>query len=128
MLRSGVSLSLRQLRVLQRLHDGEQIAADIARDSSVGPAAMQGVVDGLVDRGLVDRQRSPLDRRKQLLQLTPEGATALDTGTKVLTAALGAIVEDLPVPQQRSLASALGSFQVALDRHVAANRVPTPSG
>src|SRR6266581_3042457 len=100
LVRSGSTLSVRQLRVLQRLHDGEQIAAEIARHSSVGPAAMQGVLDGLVDRGLVLRQRSVSDRRKQLLQLTPEGEQAREAGNRVLVQALAVLVKDLKRSEQ----------------------------
>jgi DNA-binding MarR family transcriptional regulator len=129
LVRAGSSLSVRQLRVLQRLHDGEQIAAEIARHSSVGPAAMQGVLDGLVDRGLVLRQRSSADRRKQLLQLTPEGAEALLAGNQILSQALGVLVQDLKRSEQTQLAEGLDRLQSSVDRYVAANRAsrqPSP--
>src|SRR5690349_16813303 len=100
LVRSGSALSVRQLRVLQRLHDGEQIAAEIARHSSVGPAAMQGVLDGLVERGLVLRQRSSADRRKQLLQLTPEGEQALQASNQIVQQALGSLVSDVKKSDQ----------------------------
>ena len=124
LVRSGSTLSVRQLRVLQRLHDGEQIAAEIARHSSVGPAAMQGVLDGLVDRGLVLRQRSSADRRKQLLQLTPEGEVALKAGTLIVQQALGMLVQDMKKSEQTQIAEGLDRLQVAIDQFAAANRVP----
>jgi len=124
LVRSGSTLSVRQLRVLQRLHDGEQIAAEIARHSSVGPAAMQGVLDGLVDRGLVLRQRSSADRRKQLLQLTPEGEVALKAGTLIVQQALGMLVQDMKKSEQAQIAEGLDRLQVAIDQFAAANRVP----
>ncbi len=128
LVRSGSALSVRQLRVLQRLHDGEQIAAEIARHSSVGPAAMQGVLDGLVDRGLVLRQRSSADRRKQLLQLTPDGEVALTAGNQIVQQAVGVLVKDLKKSEQTQIAEGLERLQVAIDEYVAANRVPrTPA-
>lgn len=122
LVRAGSSLSVRQLRVLQRLHDGEQIAAEIARHSSVGPAAMQGVLDGLVDRGLVLRQRSSADRRKQLLQLTPEGEEALQGGNQILSEALASLVQDMKRSELTQLAEGLDRLQVSVDRYAAANR------
>src|SRR5712692_7017670 len=124
LVRSGSTLSVRQLRVLQRLHDGEQIAAEIARHSSVGPAAMQGVLDGLVDRGLVLRQRSSADRRKQLLQLTPGGENALVAGNKIVQQALGVLVQDMKKSEQAQIAEGLDRLQVAIDRYAAATRAP----
>jgi MarR family transcriptional regulator, organic hydroperoxide resistance regulator len=124
LVRSGSTLSVRQLRVLQRLHDGEQIAAEIARHSSVGPAAMQGVLDGLVDRGLVLRQRSSADRRKQLLQLTPDGETALVAGNLIVQQALGALVQDMKKSEQVQIAEGLDRLQAAIDHFAATNRVP----
>jgi len=122
LVRAGSSLSVRQLRVLQRLHDGEQIAAEIARHSSVGPAAMQGVLDGLVDRGLVLRQRSSADRRKQLLQLTPEGEAALTGGNQILSAALCDLVRDVKRSEQAQIADSLDRLQTSIDRFVAQDR------
>jgi DNA-binding MarR family transcriptional regulator len=122
LVRAGSSLSVRQLRVLQRLHDGEQIAAEIARHSSVGPAAMQGVLDGLVDRGLVLRQRSSADRRKQLLQLTPEGEVALTAGNQILTKAVCELVKDLKRSEQAQIADSLERLQGTIDRFVALDR------
>jgi DNA-binding MarR family transcriptional regulator len=127
LVRTGSSLSVRQLRVLQRLHDGEQIAAEIARHSSVGPAAMQGVLDGLVDRGLVLRQRSATDRRKQLLQLTPEGEEALATGNRVVQQAVSELVRDLKKSEQAQIVEGLDRLQEALDRNAAANRMARPA-
>jgi DNA-binding MarR family transcriptional regulator len=124
LVRSGSTLSVRQLRVLQRLHDGEQIAAEIARHSSVGPAAMQGVLDGLVDRGLVLRQRSSADRRKQLLQLTDEGETALKAGNEIIQQAVGTLVQDMKKSEQAQIAEALERLNDAMDEYMAANRVP----
>jgi len=121
--RSEASLSLRQLRVLQRLDDGEQIAAAIARESSVGPAAMQGVLDGLVDRGLILRQRSTEDRRKQLLELTPNGAAALVTGNRLLAQTLNAMLEGVSGDDLRRIEAAMLLLQPAIDRYVARRRV-----
>jgi DNA-binding MarR family transcriptional regulator len=104
------------LRVLQRLQDGQEIAAVIARQSIVGPAAMQGVLDGLVDRGFVLRQRSQVDRRKQLLQLTPEGEEALAMGNRSIGQAVNELVESLKETEQAQVVEGLNRIQEALER------------
>lgn len=120
--RSEAALSLRQLRVLQRLEAGEQIAAAIARESSVGPAAMQGVLDGLVERGFILRQRSTEDRRKQILDLTPAGAAALDAGNRLLSETLSVLLEGVSAADLRRIDEAMRLLQPAIDQHVARRR------
>ena len=133
LLRAGSPLSLRQLRVLERLRDGDQVAAEIARYSSVGPAAMQSVVDTLADRQFVTRQRSVTDRRKQLLALTPDGEAALATANQVLSEAIGSMVVALSADEQRAIADALEMLQRAVDQYILAGRnqpthgAPSPS-
>lgn len=121
--RSGSMLSLRQLRVLQRLHDGEQIAAEMARETSVGPAAMQGVLDNLVQHGYVRRERSLADRRKQVLQLTPEGEAELASGNRALDGSLRALLFDLSPDAEASLLAAMELLQSAMDRAMARRRL-----
>lgn len=120
--RSEISLSLRQLRVLQRLNDGEQIAAAIARESSVGPAAMQGVLDGLVERGLILRQRSTEDRRKQLLDLTHEGAEALAAGNRLLIETLSRLLEKVSGGDLQRIEGAMHVLPPAIDAYIARRR------
>jgi DNA-binding MarR family transcriptional regulator len=119
LLRAGSPLSLRQLRVLERLRSGDRVAAEIARYSSVGPAAMQSVLDALAERQFVLRQRSTTDRRKQLLQLTPEGEAALERANRVLNEALSSLASDLTAHERESIAEALVVLRRAVDHYIA---------
>jgi DNA-binding MarR family transcriptional regulator len=80
-----------------------------------------------VERGLVLRQRSSADRRKQLLQLTPEGEQALQAGNLIVQQALGALVSDLKKSDQTQIVEGLERLQEAIDRYVAATRVRAPA-
>ena len=60
-----------------RLASGEaQTAADLARSTMQTPGAMTRLVDRLVEKGIIERERSTDDRRVVRLRLTEEGMRA----------------------------------------------------
>lgn len=60
-----------------RLASGEaQTAADLARSTMQTPGAMTRLIDRLVDKGIIERERSSDDRRVVQLRLTEEGMRA----------------------------------------------------
>jgi DNA-binding MarR family transcriptional regulator len=63
-----------QFAVLARLHEtGPCSQNSLGRRTAMDVATIKGVVARLVDRGLVGRLASREDRRKLLIDLTPEG-------------------------------------------------------
>ena len=71
-----LDLSLPQYRVLALLGDGSTASSVLARKLAVSPPTVTAVVDGLVGRGLVERQADPEDRRRLTLLLTRDGKRA----------------------------------------------------
>ena len=60
-----------------RLASGEaQTAADLARSTMQTPGAMTRLIDRLVDKGIIERERCTDDRRVVQLRLTDEGMRA----------------------------------------------------
>ena len=72
-----LDLSLPQYRVLALLGEGSTASSVLARRLAVSPPSVTAVVDGLVGRGLVEREADPEDRRRLTLLLTRDGAKLL---------------------------------------------------
>ncbi len=67
-----------QYAVLGRLKRQSVTLSDLSRRLSLAPATLVPVIDALEAKGLVERGRDPLDRRRIPLYLTPAGEATLD--------------------------------------------------
>ena len=69
-----LGLNLTQASLLAFLHEsGPQSQTSLARRLGVGRAAIGSLIDGLEERGFVERQPEPSDRRVWLVACTPAG-------------------------------------------------------
>ncbi|OIV35324.1 MarR family transcriptional regulator [Mangrovactinospora gilvigrisea] len=72
-------IPLGQVAVLGALdRDGAMTTSDLAADQRVRQQSMARSVGLLLDQGLVARRAHPTDRRKTLVDLTPDGRAALE--------------------------------------------------
>ncbi|POX44897.1 MarR family winged helix-turn-helix transcriptional regulator [Streptomyces sp. Ru72] len=70
-----------QLAVLVVLAGQEPLSqVEVAGRLGVDRTTMVSLIDGLEDRGLVERRRSPRDRRKNVVELTAAGEDCLRRG------------------------------------------------
>jgi DNA-binding MarR family transcriptional regulator len=72
-----VGLAPRQAHLL-RLLDEPRPMSSLAGSLRCDPSNVTGIVDRLEERGLIERQSAPEDRRVKMLALTAEGARVRD--------------------------------------------------
>ncbi len=113
---SAESMSLPQFRVLAFLSDGEWAASALADWLTVSRPSITAMVDGLVERGWVERRDSPDDRRRVLHHLTADGRAALDTAGACLEDALGSVLEHLAPDERERALDGLQLIGVAMRR------------
>jgi len=108
-------LSLAQFRTLKHLHHSAGTGlGELADDIGVSAPAMSKLVDGLVERGLVERASQTADRRRIELQVSPAGRRALDKVRQAVVARLAFLLAPLTPAQRSALADALGGLEQAL--------------
>ena len=111
-----LELSLPQYRVLSLLADGSTASSALAGRLAVSPPSVTAVVDGLVTRGLVERQADAGDRRRLTLLLTAAGGKLLRAAEIAVDARLGEVAEYLEDPSSAAAAiEALQQWNHALD-------------
>ncbi len=100
------------LRLIGRSPGQSQRA--IAAQLGTPPSRLVALVDGLEDRGLVERRRSATDRRNHELHLTGEGSATLSLLGQVAAEHEAAMTEGLTSKQKADLESMLRQLA---DRH-----------
>lgn len=81
----------------QLLVDGEITPGQLAKSVYLSQATVTGIIDRLVDKGLVSRERSTQDRRKMLVRLTPKGTQ---------------MANDMPWPLQERFSRSLAGLKL----------------
>lgn len=122
---AAVDLTLPQYRLLILLGEGNEAASALAEKLAVSRPSVTGVVDGLVARGLVQRDHDPGDRRRVGHSLTDEGRRLLAEAD----AAVQARMEDIAGYRPEGAAAAiegLEPWQEALDAYRRARRAGAP--
>jgi DNA-binding MarR family transcriptional regulator len=122
---ADLGLSLPQYRVLSLLGDGSAAATVLADHLAVSRPNVTAIVDGLVERGLVERLPDPLDRRRVRHSLTVAGHRAVDAADEAVDARLRAIASQLPPARASRALAGLDLWADALDAARQA-RVTTP--
>lgn len=112
----GLGLTLPQYRVLAMLDEGSAAASAVADHLAVSKPNVTALVDGLVERGFVERLPDPEDRRRVRHVLTTDGRTELASADDALDGGLAAIATHLPAASARRATAGLSLWSTALDR------------
>ena len=104
----GPELAVPHFRVLAFLNDNEGASlSDVAEHLGLRLPSMSTLVAGLVERKLVDRQPSAVDRRRVTLALTARGRSTLEAARQATQKRLAERLEGLPAGELESLATSL---------------------
>lgn len=110
-------MTLPQFRVLSFLSEGEWAASKVADWLAVSRPSLTSLVDGLVERGWVERKESPTDRRSVLHHLTPAGRDRLQQATELLAGGLDGLLDHLDDDERARAEDGLALLHAAMRRH-----------
>jgi DNA-binding MarR family transcriptional regulator len=119
-------LSVSQFLALRAIAREKISATELARRADVSAPAVSQLLSGLLEAGLVERLPAADDRRRQVLALSVAGEAAYLGAKEASRRQLGALLEDLPRPEQDALARALPVLEALLLGQAPPARKPPP--
>ncbi|MGI8696047.1 MAG: MarR family winged helix-turn-helix transcriptional regulator [Mycobacteriales bacterium] len=106
--RADNSVTLTQLAALSTLHrHGAMTPGALAAHEKVQPPSMTRVLTALQERGLIDRQADPVDRRQSIVALSDVGTKLVTEEVRAREAWLCTKIKDLPEPDRQTLRDAV---------------------
>ena len=119
-------LTVAQYLALQAVAGGGASGADLAKRTGVSGPAVSQLLAALVDAGLVEREASAEDRRRQTLSLSTTGDRVLDSAKALLREQFATLLADIPRPEVDALARLLPFVEAALSGTAPPRRPPPP--
>jgi DNA-binding MarR family transcriptional regulator len=112
----GLSLTIAQLKTLFFISsEGSTNVRKLAAALGVTSANVTGIIDRLVEHGLVSRAENPEDRRMSLLQATDKGQALITDLRERHTSQLAEILSYMSSNQLSTLAQGLSSLLKACE-------------
>lgn len=121
------SLTYRQHRLLRRVSEGHTSMAALAALGNLTVPTVSESVEGLVRRGLLDRQVNPQNRRQQVLSVTAEGRKAKEAGDVALQTANDRLLHVVPDEHRKVLQESLASLYDAATEAFRQPDAPAPA-
>lgn len=113
---SASELTISQLRALGLVVERPGCTmGELSSSLGIGLSAATGLVDRLVQHGLVRRTPDPKDRRVIRLRLTAAGVSARDTFRRARQRAMKAALRRLSAEEQAAIAAALAALRRAVE-------------
>lgn len=119
-------ITMPQLRCIQAIGraGGESLTTALARELGVTAPTMTRMLDGLAERGVIERRPDPASRRQIRILLTQEGWTLLKRCNAIVERQIGAILAHLDERQRERLLAAIADLDSALDERAATEHEP----
>lgn len=103
------------LSALRRSENGTLSPGALVEQTMVTSGTMTARVDKLVARGLVRRERNPMDGRGVRVRLEPDGVAVVDAAISRLVAAEAELLEPLETTDRDQLAARLRALLIAVE-------------
>ena len=117
-----VDLTTAQYRVLVQLGEGAEASSSLAAKLAVSRPSATAVVEGLVQRALVDRRHSDEDRRRVSVSLTEAGRQVLAEADQVVSEKLGELLGVISPRQAQQAVNGITHWGMAMDANKARKR------
>ena len=113
---AGSAFSLTEARVLYELAHSDQMAVtDLRRALDLDAGYLSRILSRFIADGLVDREPSATDGRRQMVRLTPAGQAAFTELDTLQADAIDRLVAPLDDDQRLQLVTAMGRIRRVLD-------------
>jgi DNA-binding MarR family transcriptional regulator len=103
----SMNLGHQAVRALQLVAEAPMTVGDLAAALAVAPNTASELVRRLVQRGLVEKQRSTTDERSVTLSITMPGRHVLDENTLLDRAKLSRCLAGMPAAERRLVAAGM---------------------
>lgn len=110
---AAAGLVPRHVMTLLQLADGPVTQKALIEKLGVDPSVLVALLNDLEGEGLVHRQRDPADRRRHIVEITPEGASRLEVSDLALDAMEQALFGDLSARERTALRGLLGKLRTS---------------
>lgn len=104
-------LTLTQARLLRSLRDGAIGQSELGRSLNLSPASVTRLIDRLEERGLIERERDPADRRRVAVRLQPAGRRLVGGEQGMLRGtSVDEAIQSMTEAEQRTFAEVVGDM------------------
>jgi DNA-binding MarR family transcriptional regulator len=121
----SLNLTIAQLKSLFFINfEGTTSSKNLAAALRVTPPNVTGIIDRMVEQGLVSREYNQQNRRMQLLKLTSKGEDLINELKVRQTAHLSKLLEKLDVGELKILIQGMTSLVSAAEKYQENQRTP----
>ncbi len=112
----GINLTIAQVKSLFFIADeGSVNFRKLASAMKVTPSNVTGIIDRLVEQGLVTRNENPDDRRMLMLELTEKGQTLITNLREKRSTQISTVLDSMTEDELSAVAKGFGLLRKAVE-------------